>query len=254
MSAQHDFAAYSQRYEHVAMSRDDLGVLEIRLHTDGGPLVWGAGPHGELPHCFADIAGDPENRVVILTGTGEEFIARIDDSWAGPMDAKKWDRMLHDGTRLIRNLLDIEAPMVAAVNGKAILHAELAVLCDIVLASEAAVFGDPIHFPNGIVAGDGVHLVWPMLLGPNRGRYFLLTGQRLSAAEALALGVVGEVVPPDGLLDRARAVARDLARQPDLTLRYTRQAITHQLKRAMFDGLTLGLALEGLGAVSAWPG
>ena len=98
--------------------------------------------------------------------------------------------MYWEGKRLLMNLLDIPMPMISAVNGPALIHAEIPVLCDIVLASETAAFQDAPHFPNGIVPGDGVHLVWPLLLGANRGRYFLLTGQKLSAQEALTLGVV----------------------------------------------------------------
>ncbi len=143
--------------------------------------------------------------------------------------------------------------MVAAVDGRATVHAELAVLSDIVIASDRAVFADAPHFGFGTVPGDGVHLVWPYLLGPNRGRYFLLTGQRLGAAEAERLGVVSEVLAPEDLLPRARELAARLAGTPDVVLRYTRQAITLPLRRLMADGLAHGLALEGLGAYASWP-
>ncbi len=88
--------------------------------------------------------------------------------------------------------MDIDVPIIAAVNGPAIVHAEIAVLSDIVLAAESATFADAAHFPHGTVSGDGAHLVWPLLLGPNRGRYFLYTGQRLDASTALELGVVSD--------------------------------------------------------------
>jgi enoyl-CoA hydratase/carnithine racemase len=103
------------------------------------------------------------------------------------------------------------------------------------------------------VPGDGVQVVWPLLLGMNRGRYFLLTGQKLSAQEALTLGVVSEVLPRDELLGRARTLAEQLLRQPPLTLRYARVVLTQQIKRLMLDNLGPGLALQGLGANDYWP-
>ena len=125
------FEEYQHAYRHVAMTRED-GVLELRLHTDGGPLVWGDGPHSELGRCFWDVGSDPANRVIILTGTGNEFIGRLDDSWVGAMTPEKWNRIFTNGKRLLQALLDIEVPVIGAVNGKATVHAELALLSDIV--------------------------------------------------------------------------------------------------------------------------
>jgi enoyl-CoA hydratase/carnithine racemase len=123
-----------------------------------------------------------------------------------------------------------------------------------VLAAEHAVFQDAPHFPNGLVPGDGVHVVWPLVLGLNRGRYFLLTGQKLSAREALDMGVVSEVLPADQLLPRAWELAEQLVKQPPLTLRYTRVVLTQRLKQLMLDHLGYGLALQGLAANEYWPG
>jgi len=159
-----------------------------------------------------------------------------------------------DAKQLLMNLLDIEVPMIAAVNGPVFIHAELAVLCDIVLAAEHAVFQDAPHFPNGLAPGDGVHVVWPFILGINRGRYFLLTGQKLSAQEALNVGVVSEVLPANRLLPRAWELAEQMVKQPPLTLRYARVVLTQQLKQLMVDNLGYGLALQGLAANDYWPG
>lgn len=246
------FDEYSTRYRHVVMQRD-AGVLELRLHSDGGPLVWGSGPHTELGYCFADVGSDPDNQVIILTGTGDRFIADLDKSWVGEMTPKRWDEIYRNGKRLLMNLLEIEVPMIAAVNGPATVHAELGLLCDVVLASQTTSFQDAPHFRFGTVPGDGVHVVWPLLLGMNRARHFLLTGRRLSASEALDLGVVAEVHPPEQLMDRAHELARELLRQPAITLRYTRAAMTQVIKRMMLDQLGYGLALEGLGAMNHWP-
>ena len=143
-------------------------------------------------------------------------------------------------------LLDIEVPIISAVNGPAWRHSEIPLLCDIVLAADTAQFQDSAHFASDVVPGDGMHIVYPLLLGMNRGRYFLLTGQTLDARKALELGLVAEVLPPDKLLARAWELAEDLARRPILLLRYTRLLLTQALRRHMHDLLGYGLGMEML--------
>ena len=252
------FDSYANKYEHVRMERRD-GILQATLHSAGKTLRWGGGPHGELGPAFRDIAADPDTKVVILTGTGDTFIEEVDTSNVGQrlpttqMSPRTWDHIYWNAKQLLTNLLDIEVPMIAAVNGPVNIHAELAVLCDIVLAADHASFQDAPHFPNGLVPGDGVHVIWPLVLGINRGRYFLLTGQKLSAQEALQLGVVSEVLAPADLLPRAWALAQQLIQQPPLTLRYARVVLTQKLKQLMLENLGPGLALQGLAANDYWP-
>lgn len=243
------FDDYRDRYADVAMERHD-GILQVTLHTDGDSLKWSERAHRELGDAFDDIANDPDNRVVILTGAGDDFLTEItfEDHQKAHTPAD-WDKVVREGRRIIECLLDIGVPVIGAVNGPATEHAEIVLLSDIVLASDTAHFQDAPHFPAGVVPGDGVHVVWPLLLGPNRGRYFLLTGQILSAQEALDLGVVSEVLPKDQLLDRAWELARQLAQAPTLTLRHTRNCLTMVLRRLMEDTLDRGLALEGLAMV-----
>ncbi|MSQ68414.1 MAG: enoyl-CoA hydratase/isomerase family protein [Gammaproteobacteria bacterium] len=244
---------YSKKYEHIKFQRED-GILQLTLHSEGQDLVWGFAPHQELGYCFADIAADPDNKVIILTGAGETFIHKEDLGGGSGVTAKVWaEHVLPDAKRLLTNLLEIQAPMIAAVNGPATVHAELALLCDIVLAADHSTFQDAPHYPSGLVPGDGVHVVWPMLLGLNRARYFLLTGQILSAQQALDLGVVNEVLPQAALLQRAWELARIVRARPALTTRLTREAMLIQVKRAMLEALPYGLALEGLAACDFWP-
>jgi len=241
------------------MERED-GILLLTIHARGAidkSCVWSAKPHEELSYAFNDIARDHENQCVIITGAGDVFCAEMHPSIAGLSRYsegnvtsemfEKMDEAGHDGRHLLINHLNIEVPMIAAVNGPALIHAELAVLCDIVLASEHAEFQDAPHFLSGLVPGDGVHVVWPLVLGPNRGRYFLLTGQKLSAREALEAGVVNEVLPREELLPRAWKLARDICKRPTLARRYARVAMTQILKQQMLDELGYGIALESLG-------
>lgn len=242
---------YAEKYHGIRFARDAAGVLEMTLHTRGGPALWGTSLnslHTELGDAFLDVGRDPENRVVILTGTGDSFIAGMDAEEHAPETslAAMWPRIYDEGVALLRNLLDIPVPMIAAVNGPALIHAELAVLADIVLAAPTAEFADLAHMPSGTVPGDGVHTVWPMLLGPNRGRYFLLTGERIPADEAKRLGVVAEVLPADRLLPRARELAGGLARHSPHALRYTRSILIRDLRRRLNDELASGLAHEAL--------
>jgi enoyl-CoA hydratase/carnithine racemase len=243
-------AEYADRYDKIRLERTD-GVLEVTLHTRGGEALWGASErslHNQLGRVFADIAQDQENKVLVLTGTGQSFIAARDDQEraAEATLAQMWDRVRAEGVALLENLLAIPVPVIAAVNGPALIHAEIAALSDIVLAAEHAEFADLAHTPLGVVPGDGVQTVWLMLLGPNRGRYFLLTGQRLSAQEALRLGVAGEVLPAGHLMPRARELARGLAALPARMLRHTRSVLVRDLRRRLRDELEFGLALEAL--------
>jgi enoyl-CoA hydratase/carnithine racemase len=246
------FDDYRNRYKTIRMRRED-GILEVTLHTDGGPLRWGRLPHKELEEAFLEIGRDRENHVVILTGTGDEFSGPAPSVEANlashRQSTKEWGVLGWESKNLLTNLLAIDAPMIAAINGPALRHAELPVMCDIVLASDTACFQDSAHFVGGLIPGDGMHVVFPLVMGYNRGRYFLLTGQVVTAQEAKEMGVVNEVLPQAELLPRAWEHARNIMKLPELNRRYTRTLITEVLRRQMNELLPYGLALEGLGLV-----
>ncbi len=156
------------------------------------------------------------------------------------------DRVIREGKQLLMNLLDIDAPVIAAVNGPAMRHCELALLSDIVLVADHAQFQDSAHVPADMVPGDGMHVVFPLLLGHNRGRAHLLTGRSVSAAEAVDWGLAFESHPAADLLPRAWELATELSLRSTLTLRYSRIMLVEQLKRQLQDLLGYGLGMEML--------
>lgn len=245
---------YQKLYRNIVLERDADGVLLMRLHTNGNPFVWSEESHEELGHCFANVGADRGNRVIVMTGTGGVWCEEIDFASFKLNTPAEWDHTFFDGRKLLNNLLAIEVPIICAVNGPARFHPEIPVLSDIVIASDTTLFQDAPHFMGGIVPGDGAHVVWTHLLGPNRGRYFLLMGQELSATQALDYGVVGEVLPQDEVLGRAMDIAKVFAGKTDLTLRYARVALTQRYKRLMDEGLALGLGLEALAAIDLLSG
>ncbi len=243
---------YFERYECALLERDAAGVLTVRLATAGGTLAWSGVPHRDLPRLFEDIGNDPDNALVILTGTGDAFIGELDFG-SRHLSARYAARLNREARRMLFGLLEIDVPLIGAINGPVRVHSELAVLCDIVVATPATVFQDAPHYPAGLIPGDGVHVVWPALLGPNRGRYFLLMGEEIDAAEALRLGVIQEIVEPSRLMDRAHEIATQILRAPAHVSRFSSTAIRAQIRTLLHRDLELGLAIEGMFALGSWP-
>ncbi|HEY6530873.1 MAG TPA: enoyl-CoA hydratase/isomerase family protein [Acidimicrobiales bacterium] len=251
------YAEYENAYANYRFELSPEGILLMQCHTNGGSLVWDWNAHDEMSDAFADVAGDREIKVLIHTGTGENYnanwmpsdvgltiekptyMAMPGDKGAMRLDEKQWYC-----TQLIDNVLSVGVPMISVVNGPCNIHSEVALMGDIVLASDDAWFQDVSHFPRGQVPGDGQHVIWSFLVGHNRARYFLLTGMKLSAEEAREWGAVNEVLPKDRVLERAWEHAHELVKRPPLVLRYTRELFTAPLKRAFLDELHHGLGRE----------
>lgn len=242
------FHGYRDGFPNARLARSASGVLEVALHTDGGALVFNGHTHEQFVELFHAIGADPDNRVVILTGSGEAFMETISPEGFDFFTPRGYDKIYREGRKVLMNILDIEVPMIAAVNGPVRLHSEYILLADIVLATPSTVFQDKPHFEFGIVPGDGVNLLWPEVIGSVRGRYFLLTRQELDAETAREWGAVNEIVPAGRLLPRARELAENLAGLPPLTARYSRIALTQKLRRIVDEGVGYSLALEGISA------
>jgi enoyl-CoA hydratase/carnithine racemase len=242
------FDTYRDNFPNARLARSSAGVLEVALHTNGDTLVFNGHTHEQFVELFHAIGSDPDNRVVILTGSGAAFMESISPEGFDFFTPGGYDKIYREGKKVLMNILDIEVPLIAAVNGPVRLHSEYILLADIVLATAATVFQDKPHFDFGIVPGDGVNLLWPEVIGSIRGRYFLLTRQELDAKTAKEWGAVNEIVPADRLLTRAHEIAAGLAKLPPLTTRYTRIALTQKLRRIIDEGVGYSLALEGISA------
>jgi enoyl-CoA hydratase/carnithine racemase len=244
-------AYFSQYAEFFALNRSPSGVLTLRFHTNGGPVTFTGPMHSALPRVLDDIAMDRDNQVLVITGTGDQFMSEIDGPSLGDITRPAvWDAIIAEGRRVVQRLSELEMPIVAAVNGPATVHSEYALLADIVVASETTVFGDFPHLTFGLVPGDGLHVIWEEVLGLNRSRHLILTQGTFTAAEALMWGAIAEVVPQENVTARALEIAEGLATRPQLLNRYIATTIRQRLSRRMAEGTVLGMALEGITAAN----
>jgi enoyl-CoA hydratase/carnithine racemase len=201
--------------------------------------------HADLASLFARLKRESTARAVVLTGSKRAFSAGGDYAWFPTLRSmEQLEALRRDAKQMIWDLLDVELPLVAALNGPAVgLGASVALLCDVVVMADTAVIADP-HVRIGVVAGDGGAAIWPALLGPILAKRYLLTGDPVTAEEAARIGLVTEVVATDELPTRARAWAERLAASAPLAVRGTKAAINAQLKRALLESFDLSMALE----------
>ncbi len=191
--------------------------------------------HAELQDIWVDLLRDKEVNAILLTGSGRYFsvggnIKGMQDRPGG--DVFEEGEMLEPsgGRRIVQNILDCEKPIVCAINGDCIgLAATVALLCDITVASRTARIADP-HVKVGLVAGDGGAVIWPMLVGPNRAKEFLMRGNLIEALEAERIGLVNYAVAPDEVLPKARELARELADGAPWAIRWTKLSVNKAIR------------------------
>ncbi len=236
------FEEYSERLKHCFTMKRKNGILEARLHTNGDSLQWGAPAHQGLHYFFNWAGRDPDNEVIILGGTGQDFmkgIGRIDEhgKWqpatefnSAPEEAwKMYDYQYYDGTRDIEGqVFDIQVPTIGVWNGAAF-HTDLVLFNDITLCTEDA-WTTEMHFRVNMVPGDGIGIAWRELMGRKRYAYAELTGEIITARKALALGMVNEIcADTEACYDRAWEIAELIMRTGT---RVTRRITTQQLRKA----------------------
>ena len=184
-------------YERLRFERRDNGVLLITINR---PEKYNAADeelHSELARVWTDVAADPETRVAVITGAGRAFSAGGDLAMVERMagDYDRVSHMLKEMSELVYNIINCDKPIVSAINGVAVGAGTVAaLLADVAIVAEDARIGDG-HVKLGVAAGDHAAIIWPLLAGMAKARYYLLTGEMITGAEAERIGMVAKALP-----------------------------------------------------------
>ena len=217
-------------YRRLKFSRDGRALC---VTIDSGPMnSVDFELHEELGKVFYEVQQDEDSDLILLTGAGRTFCAGGDMDWFQAMidDTSKFRDITTDANRIINSLLEMEKPIVCRLNGAAAgLGASIALLCDVIVADERALIGDP-HVKVGLVAGDGGAIIWPQLIGFARAKEMLLTGEMLRGSEAAAMGLVNYAVPAEELDAKVDEMVSKILANPRWAVRWTKTAINLVLR------------------------
>jgi len=233
----------SHSYTYLLVDKRPSGVAVVTMNRPEilNAVNWEM--HDELERVFVDLDSDKDVRAIVLTGAGRGFCSGGDQK---TLDKGTIPSATRGGRHLIRNILEVEAPIIAAVNGAAVgLGATLALMCDIVFAHSSARFADT-HVTAGVVAGDGGAVIWPLLIGPARAKHYLMTGDFISAEKAAAIGLINEVVTGRDVRDHAIEYAEMLASGPRDAIVWTKYSVNKIIKEYTHLLLDTSTALETL--------
>lgn len=211
--------------------------------------------HYDLETVWAVLQADPAVNVIILTGAGRAFSAGGDIKELLSRRGTDWGRVkAFTATSRARNIVDgilrVRKPIIAAVNGDAMgIGATLALICDISVMSTTATIGDT-HVRVGLVAGDGGTSIWPLLVGVNKAKEFLMRGRVVNGQEAFDMGLVNHAVAADAVMDEAQKIARELNRLPPLAVQWSKVSANAILKQQVNLAFDSGIAFEALSLLS----
>lgn len=251
---------YADTWADLVKLRREDGILEVRFHWDDGPWRWNEAAHTSLAPLFHDLSYDDDTECIIITGTGDVFLDEFDPESLevqnkNGFDATiSYDQWWKAQVRMPAALMDIPVPVIGAVNGPAIIHPEVVLLSDIVIASDNFYLSDR-HYTIGVTPTDGGNILYRELLGLNRGRQFLYLGQRIDAAEAQRLGIISEVTSRSDLLDRAWEIARTVVMQPArIQRRMSREVLMQPWRERYLKEIRASMASEAWACHVSFPG
>jgi enoyl-CoA hydratase/carnithine racemase len=239
--------------DFFTLERRDDGVLLAQAHTRGGSIQLSVQNHRALGQFLKTAGADPENEVLILTGTGPDWMMGSDPAGfeIEEKDLEYWayEYAYKDGRINVSALVnDLEIPTIGLINGDGY-HSEVLLMCDLTLMAEEAHIYD-LHYGISSVPGDGIHNAFQELLGVKRAAYALLTGESIDAKTALEFGMVNEALPRDHLIARAYTIADHIMQQPRTVRRLTTQIIRRPWKKRILDDLDGGFGIQMFGHLS----
>jgi enoyl-CoA hydratase len=236
------------RYRDLKIRRLEPGILEIAMGEEGKLAVATASAHAEMAEVWLDVDRDADTRVAILRGAGKGFSAGGDLAMVEEMtrDFAVRARVWREARDLVYNMINCSKPIVSAIHGPAVgAGLAAALMADISIAARNAKLIDG-HTRLGVAAGDHAAIIWPLLCGMAKAKYYLLTCDMLSGEEAERLGLVSLACEEAVLQEKALEVARKLAGGAQSAIRWTKYSLNNWLRMAgpSFDA---SLALEVLG-------
>lgn len=227
---------YKEKWDGFAHLKREDGILEVRFHTDDGRVLFCEAIHRAYIGLLFDISNDPDNEIIIVTGTGDSYLSLSDPEMSfGHVEYKTsvtYDWWYLTATRVPMSWLDIPVPVICAVNGPFTIHPESVLLSDYIIAGDNAYTVDRHIQDAGCAPIDGINILYERFLGPNAGRALLLNGGVLDANKMKELGIAAEVVPHGEELKRAWEFARNLMEKipSRIVRRMTRETFTQTLR------------------------
>jgi enoyl-CoA hydratase len=239
-------------YQHLLIEKKD-GIALLTINRPASLNSTNFRLHNELSRVWLDLAEDDEVRVAVITGAGRAFSAGGDfevvEKSMGNLEVVA--QTMKEARDIVHNMINCDKPIISAINGVAVgAGLAVALLADISIASENARFTDG-HTRLGVAAGDHAAVIWPLLVGMAKAKYYLLTCDMLDAKEAERIGLVSMVVPHDQLMPKAMEVARQLATGAQQAIRWTKHSLNQWLRAAAHTSFDYSLALEMLGFFGA---
>src|SRR5688572_16290070 len=232
-------------FVHLEFDRRPNGVLLITLNRPEKYNATNDRLHWELTQIWQTVGADPDTKVAVVTGKGKAFSAGGDMEMVelNATDPRRLARTVQEATDLVYNIINLDKPVISAINGVAVgAGLVVALLADISVIGEDVRFTDG-HTKLGVVAGDHAAIIWPLLCGMAKAKYYLLTSDFIDGKEAERIGLVSLAVPADQLLPKALEVADKLAQGSQLAVRWTKRSLNNWLRMAgpIFDN---SMALE----------